>query len=64
VSSYGPQEATTVNVVAAIADAELITRDGGNYGAAWEAAQATSDNQWRSVLRQAQSREPEPEAGL
>ena len=63
-SSYGPQEATTADVVSAVADAELVTRQGGNYGAAWEAAQATSDNQWRSVVRQAQSREPEPDAGL
>ena len=63
-SSYGPQEATTANVASAIADAELVTRDGGNYGAAWEAAKATGDNQWRSVARQAQSRETEPEAGL
>ena len=64
VSSYGPPEATTADVVAAVADAELITRQGGNYAAAWEAAQATSDNQWRAVVRQAQSREPEPEAAL
>ena len=63
-SIYGPQEATTADVVSAVADAELVTRQGGNYGAAWEAAQATSDNQWRSVVRQAQSREPEPDAGL
>ena len=48
-SSYGPQEATTADVVSAVADAELVTRNGGNYGAAWGgSAQATSNNQWRS----------------
>jgi hypothetical protein len=64
VSIYGPQEATTADVASAIADAELVTREGGNYGAAWEAAQATSDNQWRSVVREAQAQHTEPEAHL
>ena len=61
-SVYGPQEATTADVAAAIESAEEVTRGGGNYVAAWEAAQVTSDNQWHAATREAQAEASEPEA--
>ena len=62
VSVYGPQEATTADVATAIESAEEVTRGGGNYVAAWEAAQVTSDNQWHAATREAQAEASEPEA--